>query len=149
MLHRISGNLPDMTDKGNPAFARNRLAEATSPYLLQHRDNPVHWQPWEAAVFDEARRRNVPVLLSIGYAACHWCHVMAHESFEDDAVAESFVHTFETSMSAAVKGMGDRTDPDDWQQTFEGSFTVVSTPIFAARKLLSTLLQVLRNECAL
>ena len=76
-----------MTDKGNPAFARNRLAEATSPYLLQHRDNPVHWQPWEAAVFDEARRRNVPVLLSIGYAACHWCHVMAHESFEDDAVA--------------------------------------------------------------
>ena len=69
------------------AFKQNRLGDATSPYLLQHKDNPVHWQPWEAAVFDEARRRNVPVLLSIGYAACHWCHVMAHESFEDDAVA--------------------------------------------------------------
>ena len=68
-------------------FKQNRLADATSPYLLQHKDNPVHWQPWEPAVFDEARRRNVPVLLSIGYAACHWCHVMAHESFEDDEVA--------------------------------------------------------------
>ena len=76
-----------MSNKGNPPFSSNRLAEATSPYLLQHKDNPVHWQPWEASVFDEARRRNVPVLLSIGYAACHWCHVMAHESFEDDEVA--------------------------------------------------------------
>jgi uncharacterized protein YyaL (SSP411 family) len=84
---KISGNLPDMSDKGNPRFTSNRLADATSPYLLQHKDNPVHWQPWEAAVFDEARRRQVPVLLSIGYAACHWCHVMAHESFEDDEVA--------------------------------------------------------------
>ncbi|GAA2476017.1 thioredoxin domain-containing protein [Terrabacter carboxydivorans] len=65
----------------------NRLAAATSPYLLQHRDNPVHWQEWGDAAFAEARRRNVPVLLSVGYAACHWCHVMAHESFEDDAVA--------------------------------------------------------------
>ena len=52
-------------------FNQNRLAEATSPYLQQHKDNPVHWQPWEQAVFDEARRRNVPVLLSVGYAACH------------------------------------------------------------------------------
>ena len=68
-------------------FNQNRLANATSPYLLQHKDNPVHWQPWEAAVFDEARRRDVPILLSVGYAACHWCHVMAHESFEDDEVA--------------------------------------------------------------
>ena len=68
-------------------FNQNRLATATSPYLLQHKDNPVHWQPWEAAVFDEARRRDVPILLSVGYAACHWCHVMAHESFEDDEVA--------------------------------------------------------------
>jgi uncharacterized protein YyaL (SSP411 family) len=68
-------------------FNQNRLAQATSPYLQQHKDNPVHWQPWEAAVFEEARRRNVPVLLSVGYAACHWCHVMAHESFEDDDVA--------------------------------------------------------------
>jgi uncharacterized protein YyaL (SSP411 family) len=87
VLYRISANLPDMNDKGNDIFARNRLADATSPYLLQHKDNPVHWQPWEDAVFEEARRRNVPVLLSVGYAACHWCHVMAHESFEDDEVA--------------------------------------------------------------
>ncbi len=65
----------------------NRLAHATSPYLLQHADNPVDWWEWEPAAFEEARRRDVPVLLSVGYAACHWCHVMAHESFEDDATA--------------------------------------------------------------
>jgi uncharacterized protein YyaL (SSP411 family) len=65
----------------------NRLADATSPYLLQHKDNPVHWQEWGDEAFAEARDRNVPVLLSVGYAACHWCHVMAHESFEDETVA--------------------------------------------------------------
>jgi uncharacterized protein YyaL (SSP411 family) len=65
----------------------NRLASATSPYLLQHADNPVDWWEWGPEAFAEARRRDVPVLLSIGYAACHWCHVMAHESFEDDATA--------------------------------------------------------------
>ncbi|MCI0425071.1 MAG: DUF255 domain-containing protein, partial [Actinobacteria bacterium] len=66
----------------------NRLAAATSPYLLQHRDNPVDWWEWGPDAFAEARRRDVPVLLSIGYAACHWCHVMAHESFEDPETAE-------------------------------------------------------------
>jgi uncharacterized protein YyaL (SSP411 family) len=65
----------------------NLLADATSPYLLQHADNPVHWRPWSPDAFAEARRRDVPVLLSVGYAACHWCHVMAHESFEDPDVA--------------------------------------------------------------
>ena len=65
----------------------NRLGEATSPYLRQHADNPVHWQQWTADALAEAARRDVPILLSIGYAACHWCHVMAHESFEDDEVA--------------------------------------------------------------
>ncbi len=65
----------------------NRLADATSPYLLQHADNPVDWWEWGTAPFEEARRRGVPVLLSVGYAACHWCHVMAHESFEDPATA--------------------------------------------------------------
>ena len=65
----------------------NRLAGVTSPYLLQHAENPVDWWPWEAGAFEEARRRNVPVLLSVGYSACHWCHVMAHESFEDQATA--------------------------------------------------------------
>src|SRR3954453_172468 len=65
----------------------NRLAASTSPYLLQHAENPVDWWPWGGEAFAEARRRDVPVLLSVGYAACHWCHVMAHESFEDAAVA--------------------------------------------------------------
>ncbi|MCW2569464.1 MAG: hypothetical protein JWN54_3561 [Mycobacterium sp.] len=65
----------------------NRLKDATSPYLLQHRDNPVDWWPWGEEAFAEARRRDVPVLLSVGYAACHWCHVMAHQSFEDDETA--------------------------------------------------------------
>ncbi|MFK3981049.1 thioredoxin domain-containing protein [Micromonospora sp. NPDC050397] len=64
----------------------NRLASATSPYLLQHAENPVDWWPWSDEAFAEARRRDVPVLISVGYAACHWCHVMAHESFEDAAV---------------------------------------------------------------
>src|SRR3954469_2925283 len=66
----------------------NRLAGATSPYLLQHQDNPVDWWPWSDEAFAEARRRDVPVLISVGYAACHWCHVMAHESFEDDGIAK-------------------------------------------------------------
>ena len=65
----------------------NRLAHATSPYLLQHADNPVDWRPWEPAAFEEARRRDVPVFLSVGYSACHWCHVMAKESFEDEGIA--------------------------------------------------------------
>ncbi|WP_462185939.1 MULTISPECIES: thioredoxin domain-containing protein [unclassified Frankia] len=66
----------------------NKLAEQTSPYLLQHADNPVDWWPWSPAAFAEAARRGVPVLLSVGYASCHWCHVMAHESFEDAVTAE-------------------------------------------------------------
>ncbi|WP_326957858.1 thioredoxin domain-containing protein [Amycolatopsis sp. NBC_01286] len=65
----------------------NRLASATSPYLLQHAENPVEWWQWGADALAEARRRNVPILLSVGYAACHWCHVMAHESFEDAETA--------------------------------------------------------------
>ena len=66
----------------------DRLRTATSPYLRQHADNPVDWWQWGEDAFAEARRRGVPVLLSVGYAACHWCHVMAHESFEDDGVAQ-------------------------------------------------------------
>ena len=65
----------------------NRLAGATSPYLQQHQDNPVDWWPWSPEALAEARRREVPILLSVGYAACHWCHVMAHESFEDAETA--------------------------------------------------------------
>jgi uncharacterized protein YyaL (SSP411 family) len=70
------------------AMTENLLRFATSPYLLQHKDNPVHWQPWGAAALTEAAAANKPILLSVGYAACHWCHVMAHESFEDPATAE-------------------------------------------------------------
>ena len=66
---------------------RNTLVEATSPYLRQHAENPVHWRQWTPEALAEAVARDVPILLSIGYAACHWCHVMAHESFEDDEVA--------------------------------------------------------------
>src|SRR3954470_3393917 len=66
----------------------NRLAGATSPYLLQHAENPVDWWEWSPEAFAEARRRDVPVLISVGYAACHWCHVMAHESFEDEQIAK-------------------------------------------------------------
>ncbi|MFI0539860.1 thioredoxin domain-containing protein [Streptomyces sp. WSLK1-3] len=65
----------------------NRLAHETSPYLLQHADNPVDWWPWSAEAFEEARKTNKPVLLSVGYSSCHWCHVLARESFEDEAVA--------------------------------------------------------------
>lgn len=73
----------------------NRLAAATSPYLLQHADNPVDWWEWGEEAFEEARRREIPIFLSIGYSACHWCHVMAHESFENEQIAaylnENFV----------------------------------------------------------
>jgi uncharacterized protein YyaL (SSP411 family) len=74
----------------------NRLADEASPYLLQHADNPVDWHPWGDEAFERARAEDRPVLLSVGYAACHWCHVMEHESFEDEAIArlmnESFVN---------------------------------------------------------
>ncbi len=72
----------------------NRLASSTSPYLRQHQDNPVHWQEWGAPAFAEAVQRNVPILLSVGYSACHWCHVMAHECFEDAEVANKMNSLF-------------------------------------------------------
>ncbi|MFI6817382.1 thioredoxin domain-containing protein [Nonomuraea sp. NPDC050328] len=71
----------------------NRLRNATSPYLLQHADNPVDWYEWGPEAFEAARERDVPLLISVGYSACHWCHVMAHESFEDPATAE-LMNTF-------------------------------------------------------
>src|SRR5947207_7986561 len=66
----------------------NRLADETSPYLLQHRDNPVEWYPWGDEALARSRAEDKPILLSIGYAACHWCHVMAHESFENVETAK-------------------------------------------------------------
>src|SRR6187397_950442 len=76
----------EKTEGGEPAHT-NRLAHETSPYLLQHAHNPVDWHPWGEPAFAAARASGKPVLLSIGYSACHWCHVMAHESFEDPATA--------------------------------------------------------------
>ena len=85
ILAAIGGPMTDA--QTNPAPGENRLGRETSPYLLQHKDNPVHWWAWGPEALAEAKRTGKPILLSVGYAACHWCHVMAHESFEDDATA--------------------------------------------------------------
>ncbi|PSP73040.1 thioredoxin domain-containing protein, partial [Halobacteriales archaeon QH_9_66_26] len=76
------------------ATEQNRLDEEQSPYLRQHADNPVNWQPWDDDALDAARERDVPIFLSIGYSACHWCHVMEDESFEDEGVAERLNEEF-------------------------------------------------------
>ncbi|TVS08124.1 MAG: DUF255 domain-containing protein, partial [Phycisphaerales bacterium] len=78
--HKDTGAHPD-----RPA---NRLAEASSPYLLQHAHNPVDWFQWGPEAFEEARRRDVPILLSIGYSSCYWCHVMERESFENEDIGQ-------------------------------------------------------------
>ena len=78
---------PGMDDL-KPVARGNRLADETSPYLRQHADNPVDWLPWSAAAFEQAVREDKPVFVSIGYSACHWCHVMEHESFEDETIAD-------------------------------------------------------------
>ena len=83
---------------------RNLLGQETSPYLLQHAHNPVHWRSWSADALAEAKRRDCPILLSIGYAACHWCHVMAHESFEDPETARLMNALSSTSRSTARSG---------------------------------------------
>ena len=72
----------------------NALAKETSPYLLQHRDNPVDWQPWGEEALSRAQELDRPLLVSIGYSACHWCHVMERESFENDEIAQllSLIH---------------------------------------------------------
>src|SRR6187401_1282629 len=72
----------------------NRLAKESSPYLLQHRDNPVDWYPWGEEAIERARREDKPIFLSIGYSACHWCHVMEHESFENEAIARVLNENF-------------------------------------------------------
>jgi uncharacterized protein YyaL (SSP411 family) len=96
------------------ATHNNRLAGETSPYLLQHRHNPVDWWPWNPEALAEARRSNRPILLSVGYAACHWCHVMAHESFEDDATAAVMNELF---VSIKV----DREERPDIDQIYMGA----------------------------
>ena len=73
---------------------KNRLTDSTSPYLLQHASNPVHWEPWGLRALARAVDDEKPIFLSIGYSACHWCHVMAHESFENEAVAALLNRSF-------------------------------------------------------
>ena len=75
-------------------MTKNLLNKETSPYLLQHKDNPVNWYPWSEMAFEKAKNENKPILLSIGYSACHWCHVMAHESFEDEETAKIMNENF-------------------------------------------------------
>jgi uncharacterized protein YyaL (SSP411 family) len=96
----------------------NRLAQATSPYLLQHQDNPVHWQPWDEQAFADARERDVPILLSVGYAACHWCHVMAHESFENADIAAQMNRSF-------VNVKVDREERPDLDQIYQHALALL------------------------
>src|SRR5688572_10077156 len=84
---RSSGRSFGMNDWGKLNPMANRLAQETSPYLLQHKDNPVDWRPWSEEALRLAKEEDKPILLSIGYSACHWCHVMEHESFEDPGTA--------------------------------------------------------------
>src|SRR5271166_6920340 len=72
----------------------NRLGKEKSPYLLQHANNPVDWYPWGEEAFEKSARENKPLFLSIGYSTCHWCHVMEHESFENDQIAAILNHSF-------------------------------------------------------
>lgn len=87
VIYSIKNNTLTLTAPTGNIMSDNHLANETSPYLLQHKDNPVHWYPWGEAALKKAKDENKPILLSIGYSACHWCHVMAHESFEDDKTA--------------------------------------------------------------
>ena len=97
----------------------NRLASATSPYLRQHADNPVDWHPWGEEALTLAKDENKPILLSIGYSACHWCHVMAHESFEDPAVAKAM-------NSAFVNIKVDREERPDLDQIYQMSHALMT-----------------------
>jgi uncharacterized protein YyaL (SSP411 family) len=101
------------------AAQRNRLAGETSPYLLQHADNPVDWYPWGGEALERARREGRPILLSIGYSACHWCHVMAHESFEDPAVAALMNELF-------VNIKVDREERPDLDQIYQTSHALLT-----------------------
>src|SRR5215218_7361566 len=87
MFDDTSVDMGGLSYHGIPTEMPNRLANESSPYLRQHATNPVEWWPWSEAAFSEAKRLDRPVFVSIGYAACHWCHVMAHESFENPTIA--------------------------------------------------------------
>ncbi len=93
MAPRVASRTRHFDLEGRPRYS-NRLAQSSSPYLLQHAHNPVDWWPWGDDAFAEARRRDVPVFLSVGYSTCHWCHVMEDESFEDEAIAAALNDAF-------------------------------------------------------
>src|SRR5215510_7245112 len=97
----------------------NRLAGETSPYLLQHADNPVDWYPWGEEALARAQSEDKPILLSIGYSACHWCHVMAHESFEDPAVAKAMNERF-------VNVKVDREERPDLDQIYQTAHALLT-----------------------
>ncbi len=99
-------------------MTRNQLADETSPYLLQHADNPVHWYPWADDALARAKAESKPILLSIGYAACHWCHVMAHESFEDAATAEVMNRLF-------INIKVDREERPDLDAIYQGALSLM------------------------
>lgn len=102
-------------------MAANLLGQETSPYLLQHRDNPVHWMPWGDEAFARARAEGKPILLSVGYAACHWCHVMAHESFEDGSIAALMNDLF-------VNVKVDREERPDVDQIYQQALSLLGQP---------------------
>ena len=108
-----------MLDTQQPLL--NRLAEEISPYLLQHKDNPVAWQPWGPEAFATAKRLNKPVLLSAGYTACHWCHVMAHESFEN---AEIAAHMNELFVNIKL----DREERPDLDTIYQQALALLGQP---------------------
>ena len=97
----------------------NRLATEPSPYLLQHADNPVDWYPWGEEALEKARRENKPILLSIGYSACHWCHVMAHDCFEDAEVAAVMNRLF-------VNVKVDREERPDLDQIYQSAHQLLT-----------------------
>src|SRR5947209_19014955 len=101
------------------APATNRLAQETSPYLKQHAHNPVDWYPWGPEALERARRLDRPIFLSIGYSACHWCHVMEHESFEDPAIAKVLNDHF---VSIKV----DREERPDLDQVYMNAVQMIS-----------------------
>src|SRR5580658_8427571 len=98
---------------------RNRLAAETSPYLQQHAENPVDWYPWGEEALSRARREDRPILLSVGYSACHWCHVMEHESFESEAIARQMNENF-----VCIKV--DREERADLDQIYQGAAQAIT-----------------------
>ena len=103
---------------------KNILSNNLSPYLKQHKDNPVHWQTWSEGTLKFARLNSKPILLSIGYASCHWCHVMAHESFEDNETAEIMNRLF-------VNIKVDREERPDLDFIFQSSFQLFNQTVGA------------------